>query len=258
LPAGGGGGTLRTHGRDEQGARAMIEWLSDPSVWASLATLTLLEVVLGIDNLIFISVATNALPEARRPLARKLGLFGALAMRIVFLSSVVWLTGLTEPIFELMRFAVSWRDLILIAGGLFLLVKGTQEIHNEMEGERDAQGYRPRSGFLAVVTQIMLLDLVFSIDSVITAVGMTRDLTVMVIAIVIAMGVMLFAAGPVGNFIERHPTVKMLALSFLLLIGVALVADGLHFHIPRSYLYFAIAFSIMVEFLNLLRSKRKG
>jgi predicted tellurium resistance membrane protein TerC len=237
----------------------MFEWLLDPAVWASLATLTVLEVVLGIDNLIFISVATNALAAEQRAAARRLGLAAALIMRVVFLSSVVWLTGLTEPIFEFMGLGISWRDLILIAGGLFLLVKATQEIHHEMEGQQEGEAYRPRTGFAAVVVQIMLLDLVFSIDSVVTAVGMTRDLAVMIIAIVIAMAVMLFAAGPVGGFVERHPSIKMLALSFLLLVGVALVADGLHFHIPRGYLYFAIAFSVMVELLNLLRNRlRRG
>jgi len=235
----------------------MIEWLLDPAIWASLLTLTVLEVVLGIDNLVFISVATNRLTPERRATARNLGLAGALGMRVVFLSSVVWVTGLTSPIYEAWGFAVSWRDVILMAGGLFLLVKGTREIHEEMEGDKDAAGLRASVGFVGVIVQIMILDLVFSIDSVITAVGMTRDLPVMITAIVIAMAVMLFAAGPVGRFIEEHPTVKMLALSFLILIGVALVADGMHFHIPRGYLYFAIGFSVAVEFLNLLRTRSR-
>jgi predicted tellurium resistance membrane protein TerC len=235
----------------------MIEWLLDPATWASLLTLTLLEVVLGIDNLVFISIATNRLAPERRASARGLGLAGALAMRVVFLTSVVWITGLTSPIYMAWGFAVSWRDLVLIAGGLFLLVKGTREIHDEMEGEAEAGGLRASAAFLGVIAQIMLLDLVFSIDSVVTAVGMTRDLPVMVAAIVVAIAVMLFAAGPVGRFIEQHPTIKMLALSFLILIGVALVADGMHFHIPRGYLYFAIAFSVAVEFLNLLRARKR-
>jgi len=235
----------------------MFDWLLDPTLWASLATLSLLEVVLGIDNLVFLSVATSQLPERQRRLAQRLGLAGALVMRIVFLSSVVWITGLTAPIFEIKGFAVSWRDVILAGGGLFLLIKGTLEIHNEVEGEDEEAGRRGKTLLAAAIVQIMVLDLVFSIDSVITAVGMTRDIGVMITAICVAMAVMLFAAGPVGRFIEEHPTTKMLALSFLLLVGVALVADGLHFHIPRAYLYFAIAFSITVEFFNLLRARAR-
>lgn len=235
----------------------MFEWLLDPTIWASLATLSLLEVVLGIDNLVFLSVATNQLPEEQRRPAQRLGLAGALVMRIVFLSGVVWVTGLTAPIFEVAGFAVSWRDLILMAGGLFLLVKGTLEIHSEVEGDAESPGRRGRTRFLAAIVQVMLLDLVFSIDSVITAVGMTREIGVMIAAICVAIAVMLFAAAPVGRFIQAHPTTKMLALSFLLLVGVALIADGMHFHIPRAYLYFAIAFSLSVELLNLMRARAR-
>ena len=233
----------------------MFEWLIDPTFWASLVTLSLLEIVLGIDNLVFISVATSRLSGRQMYMAQRIGLGGALLMRIIFLSSVVWVTGLTAPIFTIFGFAVSWRDVILIAGGLFLLVKGTLEIHGEVEGDTQTPEGFGRASLLAAVVQIILLDLVFSIDSVITAVGMTREIGVMIVAICIAVAVMLFAAEPVGRFIERHPTTKMLALSFLLLVGLALIADGLHFHIPRGYLYFAIAFSISVEFLNLLRAR---
>ncbi len=235
-----------------------MDWLLDPQIWASLATLTALEVVLGIDNLVFLSVATARLPAHQQPFARQLGLILALVMRVVFLASVVWIAGLTEPIFVIFDHAVSWRDVILIVGGLFLMTKGTMEIHHEVEGDEPEPGStRAHAAFAAVVAQIIVLDLVFSLDSVITAVGMTDNLPVMIAAVTIAIAVMMFAAKPVGEFIERHPTTKMLALSFLLLVGMALIADGLHFHIPRGYLYFAIAFSILVEVLNLVAANRR-
>ncbi|MBM86259.1 MAG: hypothetical protein CMM47_09585 [Rhodospirillaceae bacterium] len=235
-----------------------MEWIADPAIWASLLTLTLLEIVLGIDNVIFVSIVANRLPEARRSSARRIGLLAALALRLVFLSMIAWVVGLTQPIFTVLGHAVSWRDVILITGGLFLLYKGTSEIHGAVEGEVEQQTGVAGATFAAVIGQIILLDLVFSIDSVVTAVGMVEHLWVMITAVVIAMAVMLSAAGPISAFIDAHPTAKMLALSFLLLVGIALVADGLHYHIPRGYLYFAIAFSASVEVCNLLaRRKRK-
>lgn len=229
----------------------MTELLSDPNAWASLLTLTALEIVLGIDNVIFLSIVTGRLPVHQQRQARLIGLGLAAGMRVLLLLSITWIIGLTAPVFSLGTYVVSWRDLVLIGGGLFLLVKGTMEIHHAMEGEV-SEGQVAVSSFAAAIAQIVLLDLVFSLDSVITAVGMSDHLPVMIAAVLIAVGVMLLAAAPVSRFIERHPTVKMLALSFLLLVGVALIADGLHFHIPRGYLYFAIAFSIGVEALNLI------
>ena len=233
--------------------------LSDPSAWASLATLTALEIVLGIDNLVFLSIVTSKLPEAQQPMAQRIGLGLALGMRIALLFAIVWIARLTAPVFEIGEHVVSWRDLIMLGGGLFLLIKGTIEIHESVEGEHE-ESKSGTTSFAMAIVQIVLLDAVFSLDSVITAVGMTDQLPVMIAAVVIAIGVMMFAAGPVSDFIKRHPTTKMLALSFLLLVGVALIADGLHFHIPRGYLYFAIAFSILVEVLNLLarRGRRKA
>jgi len=240
----------------------MMTWILDPQIWASLLTLTALEIVLGIDNIIFISIAAAGLPAAAQERARRLGLAGALIMRLGLLAGIAWVIGLTKPIFEAFGVSVSWRDLILLAGGLFLLAKGTIEIHATVEGGEEERPRRAAAGFAKVVLQIMVLDLVFSLDSIITAVGMTRHLGVMVTAVVIAMFIMLVAAGPVGAFIQRHPTTKMLALSFLLLVGVALIADGLHFHVPRGYLYFAVAFSAAVEALNLFadrgRRRRKA
>ena len=235
----------------------MLGWITDPQIWASLLTLTALEVVLGIDNLIFISVITGRLPEAQQAQARRIGLAAALLMRIALLASIVWIIGLTAPVFTLFEFAVSWRDLILLGGGVFLIAKGTSEIHHTVEGSEEEDEGSRTVGFGAAIVQIMLLDIVFSLDSVITAVGMAQHLPVMIAAVVIAMAVMLLAAEPVSRFIAEHPTTKMLALSFLLLVGVALVADGLHFHIPRGYLYFAIAFSILVEVLNLMAARRR-
>tara|TARA_R110000868_G_scaffold106334_5_gene291668 strand:+ start:622 stop:1356 length:735 start_codon:yes stop_codon:yes gene_type:complete len=232
---------------------------ADPNLWLSLFTLTALEIVLGIDNLVFISVVAAKLPEAQREKARKLGLTAALGMRIVLLASVAWIIGLTAPIFTIpfIDHVVSWRDVILLAGGVFLLAKGTHEIHNTIEGDDDHGAGGKTAAFGAVVGQIIVLDIVFSIDSVVTAVGMAEHLPVMVAAVVIAMVIMLWSSGPVARFIQDHPTTKMLALAFLLLVGMALVADGMHFHIPRGYLYFAIAFSILVEVLNLAVQKRR-
>lgn len=237
----------------------ILEWISSPEIWASLLTLTALEVVLGIDNVIFISIVTARLPEHRRAAARRLGLGGALVLRVLMLIMLVWLVGLTQPIFALFGWEASWRDIILLGGGLFLLAKGTSEIHHTLEVETQDRGLQSM-GFAMAIFQIMMLDAVFSLDSVITAIGMTDFLPVMIAAVVIAIVVMMVAAGVLGRFIERHPTTKMLALSFLLLVGVALVADGLHFHIPRGYLYFAIAFSAGVEILNILarRKRRKA
>jgi len=235
----------------------MLELLSDPAAWASLLTLTALEIVLGIDNIIFISIMAAKLPVHQQDKARKVGLALALITRLMLLASIAWVATLTQPLFSVLGLDVSGRDLILIGGGLFLLAKGTMEIHNSVEGEEDHGTVKAVATFGGVVFQIMLLDIVFSLDSVITAVGMAQHIEIMVTAVVIAMAVMLFAAGPVGDFVNRHPTVKMLALSFLLLVGIALVADGLGFHIPKGYLYFAIAFSALVEALNLLAQRRR-
>lgn len=235
----------------------LLDYLVSPEIWFAFLTLALLEVVLGIDNLIFLSLVTERLPPAAARRARRIGLAGALLMRVAMLLGISWIIGLTAPIVTLFDFTLSWRDLVLGAGGLFLLWKGTLEIHEEVEGDKDSAGARPVPGMASAIVQIMILDLVFSLDSVITAIGMTRELPVMVAAVVFSILVMIFAAEPVAGFIRRHPTTKMLALSFLLLVGVALVADGLHFHIPRGYLYFAIVFSLLVEALNLLALKRR-
>jgi predicted tellurium resistance membrane protein TerC len=236
----------------------MLDLLTDPQTWASLLTLTALEVVLGIDNIIFISILAGRLPPERQARGRQVGLALALITRLALLASIAWIATLTNPLFTVAEFDVSIRDLVLIIGGLFLLGKGTTEIHQNLEGEDEEDGNSGgNAGFTYVVIQIMMLDIVFSLDSVITAVGMAQALEVMMAAVVIAVGVMLFASGPVSDFVNGHPTVKMLALSFLLLVGVALVADGLHFHIPKGYLYFAIAFSVLVESLNLLANRRR-
>jgi predicted tellurium resistance membrane protein TerC len=228
----------------------MLELLTDPNAWISLATLTVLEVVLGIDNIIFLSIVSARLPEAQQPTARRIGLGIALGARVLLLLSLTWMIGLTKPIFAIGDFDVSWRDIVLAAGGLFLIVKGTVETHHMLEGQ-GGESVAGTATFAAVITQIVLLDLVFSLDSVITAIGIADHVPVMVAAIVIAMAIMLLAAEPTARVVNAPPTVKMLALSFLLLVGAALVADGMHFHIPRGYLYFAIAFSAGVEALNL-------
>ncbi len=236
----------------------MFHWLSDPNAWIALATLTLLELVLGIDNIVFITILAGRLPAKERHLARRLGLALALIMRIVLLLSLTWVIGLTAPLFRLGAFFVSGRDLILLGGGLFLLAKSTHEIHQKLEGEIGGRTAAGRASLSGVLIQIMLLDVVFSLDSVVTAVGMVEQVGVMIVAVVLAVILMIIFAGPVGDFVERHPTVTMLALSFLLLIGCALVAEGLHFHIPRGYIYFAMGFSLLVEMLNLrLHRSRK-
>ena len=235
-----------------------MDWLSDPQIWASLLTLTALEIVLGIDNLIFIAILADRLPEHQRNRARRLGLALALFVRLGLLASISWIFGLTAPIFELFGHDFSWRDLILIGGGLFLLFKGTREIHERIDGDDEEEGsHRGRASFTGVIIQILVLDIVFSLDSVITAVGMANQLWVMATAVIIAVLIMLLAAGPVSGFVNRHPTVKMLALSFLLLIGMTLLADGVGFHLPKGYIYAAIAFSILVEALNQLAARRR-
>jgi predicted tellurium resistance membrane protein TerC len=228
-----------------------MELLTNPEIWISLLTLTVLEVVLGIDNIVFISVLTSRLPREQQARGRRLGLGLALIMRILLLLTLSWVIGLTAPLFTIAGMELSGRDLILIGGGLFLLAKATTEIHEGLEGGH-APGKAPRSvSFRDVLIQIALLDMVFSLDSVITAVGMADEVLVMIAAVVIAIGVMLLAAGPLARFVEDHPTVKMLALSFLLLIGMSLVADGFDVHIPKGYIYFAMGFSVFVEALNL-------
>ena len=217
----------------------------------ALITLTFLEIVLGVDNVIFISILSSKLPSSQQGRARRTGLLAAMGMRILLLLSIVWITRLTTPLFYVLEHAISGRDLILIAGGLFLLAKATIEIHDRLEGEEGHGSARVRPSFAAVITQIVVLDIVFSLDSVITAVGMADDITIMVTAVILAVGVMMFSAGPVSTFVNRHPTVKVLALSFLLLIGVALVGDGFGMHIPKGYIYFAMGFSVFVEMVNL-------
>ena len=234
----------------------MLPLVADPHAWASLATLTALEIVLGVDNIIFLSIALPPLSPVRRTSARRIGLSLALVMRIALLTGIVWIVSLSKPVVTVWGLGLSWRDLIFAAGGLFLLTKGTREIHGLVEGE-DAATRRAAASFLAVIVQIALFDLVFSIDSVVTAVGMAEHLSIMIGAVVLAMLVMLAASGPASDFVNRHPTMKMLALSFLLLIGTALIADAAHFHIPRGYLYFAVAFSALVEALNQYAARRR-
>lgn len=233
-----------------------MEWLSDPQSWIAFATLVSLELVLGIDNVVFISILAGKLPEHQQDRARKLGLALAVLSRIVLLFSLSWVIGLTEPLFAIAEHAVSGRDLILLVGGLFLIAKATHEIHQKLEGVEGHASARVKPSFRGVILQILLLDVVFSLDSVITAVGMVDHISIMVAAVVIAAVVMILAAGPLSLFVEQHPTIKMLALSFLLLIGFTLIVEGMHQHIPKGYIYFAMGFSILVETLNLrLRSK---
>ncbi|HEX5758155.1 MAG TPA: TerC family protein [Thermoanaerobaculia bacterium] len=234
-----------------------MEWAADPQIWIALVTLTVLEIVLGIDNIVFISILAGKLPPHQQGRARRLGLGLAMGTRILLLLSIAWVIRLTRPLFTVFAQEISGRDLILLLGGLFLLYKATHEIHGRLEGEEGHAGARVAASFGAVITQILLLDIVFSLDSVITAVGMVEQVGVMIAAIVIAVAVMLVAAGPISDFVHRHPTVKMLALSFLLLIGVSLIAEGLDQHIPKGYIYFAMGFSIFVEMLN-LRLRRKA
>ena len=239
-----------------------FDWLSDPESWIALLTLTALEIVLGVDNIIFISILVGRLPAHQRQLGRILGLGFAMLTRIGLLFSLAWIMTLTEPLFSVVGREISGRDLILVGGGLFLFWKSVHEIHGALEGEepRHEPGTAAaRAGFASVIFQIGMIDIVFSLDSVITAVGMVDQVSIMVLAIVIAIGVMMFAARPIGDFVDRHPTVKMLALSFLILIGMSLVAEGGGFHIPKGYIYFAMAFSVGVEMLNLrMRARRNA
>jgi predicted tellurium resistance membrane protein TerC len=230
-----------------------VEWINDPNAWVGLLTLTVLEIVLGIDNIIFISILAGKLPKTQQAKGRRVGLLGAFGTRLLLLMSIAWIVRLTRPLFTVLAHPVSGRDLILLFGGLFLIGKATFEIHNKLEGDDHGPeaSKRARASFAAVVTQIMLIDIVFSLDSVITAVGMAEHISVMVAANVIALAIMLGAASPISAFVDRHPTIKMLALAFLLLIGTNLVAEGVGFHIPKGYTYFAMAFSVLVEMLNL-------
>jgi predicted tellurium resistance membrane protein TerC len=228
-----------------------FSWMSTADGWIALLTLTVLEIVLGIDNIVFISILAGKLRAEDRARARTLGLALAMGMRILLLLSITWVMSLTEPLVSLFDRQVSGRDLILLLGGLFLLAKSTHEIHDKLEGEEGHGSRRAAASFTAVLIQIALLDIVFSLDSVITAVGMAEHISVMILAVVAAVGVMMFAAGTISSFVDRHPTVKMLALAFLILIGVSLIAEGFHQHIPKGYIYFAMAFSVFVELINL-------
>jgi predicted tellurium resistance membrane protein TerC len=235
-----------------------MEWITSPEAWIALTTLTLLEIVLGVDNIIFISILVGRLPEAQRQRARLLGLGFAMGTRILLLLLLTWIMRLQASLFTVLNVDISGRDLILIGGGLFLLAKSTLEIHESLEGAEGESHAAKQAGFVSVIVQIGLIDIVFSLDSVITAVGLADDVGVMVVAIVIAVGVMMVAAGAIGRFVDDHPTVKMLALSFLVLIGVALIAEGIDVHIPKGYIYFAMAFSVVVEMLNIrIRRGRK-
>jgi len=242
----------------------MLDWIADPAIWASLVTLTVMEIVLGIDNIVFISVIVGKIPPEQAKRARQIGLLLALVFRVILLFSLFWLTHLESDLFVLFGEPFSWRDLVLIAGGLFLIYKATVEIHQDVEGgpHKVSAGPKIYASFGAIVSQIAVIDMVFSVDSILTAIGMADHIGVMIAAVVFAIAVMYLASGPVAGFIERHPTTRMLALSFLLMIGLALVADGLGFHIPRGYLYAAMAFSAIVELLNVVarrnRTKPKG
>ncbi len=233
-----------------------MEWLADPQILIGLLTLTALELVLGIDNIIFIAILASRLPVAEQPRARSLGLTGALLTRIVFLLSITWIMRLERPLFTVMGNGFSGRDLILIVGGLFLIGKATFEVHSKLEGSHEQHDVKTRATLWGVVSQIMVVDIIFSIDSVITAVGMVQQVWVMIVANVLALGVMLFASGPISSYVERHPTIKILALSFLVMIGGNLLVEGFGYHIPKGYTYFAMAFAIGVEMLNIrLRAK---
>lgn len=234
----------------------MMELLTDPQAWMAFITLTTLELVLGIDNIIFISILVEKLPKEKREFARRLGLFLAMFMRIALLMTLAWIANMTTPLFTVMEHGVSGRDIILIAGGLFLIWKSTQEVHQLLEGVEGHATHAVRNNFFAIIFQIIIIDLVFSLDSIITAVGMSNQIPVMVAAVVASVGLMIAFAGFIGRFIEDHPTIKMLALGFLLVVGVVLIADGSGYHVPKGYIYFAMAFSIAIEALNIrLRSK---
>jgi len=233
-----------------------MEFLLDPHIWIAFLTLTVLELVLGIDNIIFISILSGKLPKDDQPRARFIGLSLALVMRVILLFSLTWVMGLTAPLFSVFGWDISGRDLILLVGGLFLLAKSTHEIHGSLEGAEGESSGKVYSSFASVIIQIMFLDIVFSLDSVITAIGMVDNVWIMIAAVVVAIAGMMLFAGPIGDFVARHPTIKMLALAFLLLIGFTLVAEGLHQHISKGYIYFAMGFSVFVEFLNIRMRKR--
>jgi predicted tellurium resistance membrane protein TerC len=235
----------------------MLELLTDPQAWIAFLTLTALELVLGIDNIVFISILVDRLPPERRDFTRRIGLALALVMRILLLLTLAWLAGLTAPLFTVLGEEISGRDLILIAGGVFLIWKATSEIHGMIEGDHHGEERRVAATFAGILAQIAVVDLVFSLDSIITAVGMVDEVPVMIAAVIVAVLLMMVAAGPIGRFVSRHPTVKTLALSFLIMVGMALVADGLDFHVPKGYIYFAMAFSVGVEMLN-LRMRRNA
>ena len=235
----------------------MLDYLTDPQTWMALFTLTVLEIVLGIDNLVFLAIVSSRLPAHQQARAQRIGLMAALVLRVGLLLTLTWIAQATTPVFTIADYPVSWRDMILGVGGLYLIYKGVKEIHEAVEGGGGEHEAKAPASFASVIVQIMILDLVFSLDSIVTAVGMTNNRPVMIAAIVISILVMMFAAGAVSGFINKHPTVKMLALSFLILVGTALVADALQFHIPRGYLYFAIAFSIVLESLNMLAARGK-
>jgi predicted tellurium resistance membrane protein TerC len=228
-----------------------MDWLTQPETWIAFLTLVVLELVLGVDNVIFISILASKLPQDQQKRARTTGILLAVITRVLLLLSLSWIIGLTEPLFSIAGFEISGRDLVLLAGGLFLLWKSVHEIHQKLEGEEGQSSAKVQAAFWSVIIQIMLLDIVFSLDSVITAVGMVDHIAIMIAAVVIAAIVMVFTSTPLGDFVERHPTVKMLALSFLLLIGFTLIVEGLHQHIPKGYIYFAMGFSVFVEMLNL-------
>lgn len=228
-----------------------MDWITQPETWIAFLTLVALELVLGVDNVIFISILAGKLPQDQQQRARTTGILLAVITRVLLLLSLSWIIGLTEPLFKVLSFEISGRDLVLIIGGLFLLWKSVHEIHQKLEGEEGRASTKVAAAFWSVIVQIMLLDIVFSLDSVITAVGMVDHIEIMIAAVVIAAVVMVFTARPLGNFVERHPTIKMLALSFLLLIGFTLIVEGLHRHIPKGYIYFAMGFSVLVEMLNL-------
>lgn len=234
-----------------------MDWIFDISIWSSLLTLTILEIVLGIDNIVFLTLLVSKVPDNRRHFARQFGLLAAMGTRVLLLMSVAWLAKLVQPLFAVMGHAVSGRDLVLLLGGLFLIYKAVVEIHGSLEGGEEVHGPKHLASNLAmVIAQIAVIDIVFSLDSVITAVGLAEHLWVMITAIVLAIGVMMFAAKPIGEFVDQHPTVKMLALAFLVLVGVALVAEGTGHEMPKGYLYFAMAFSFIVEMLNLRLRKK--
>ena len=264
--------SLRTSGRRAGGALSMpdrqrhhrrrgtvvLELLASPQTWIALATLTALELVLGIDNIIFISILVDKLPPAQRERARRIGLFMAMFMRIGLLLVLAWIVGLVAPLFTVLGQEISGRDLILIAGGLFLVWKATHEIHGSLEGEEGEASAAVKGTFTAVILQIMLIDIVFSLDSIITAVGMVDDVRIMITAVILSVALMMLFARPIGEFVSRHPSIKMLALSFLVVVGVVLIAEGFDHHVPKGYVYFAMAFSVVVEMLNINARKRRA